>query len=77
MGQLEQLALAVPGVDHAYAIPGGRELRVFVNAAALDDEAAARDIAARIRDGVAFPGQLRVVVVRETRCIEQVRQGHS
>ena len=80
MGQLEQLALAVPGVDHAYAIQGGRELRVFVNAAALDDEAAAsaaRDIAARIRDGVAFPGQLRVVVVRETRCIEQVRQVFS
>ena len=80
MGQLEQTALAVPGVDHAFAIHGGRELRVFVNAAALDDEAAAaaaREIAARIRDSVSFPGQLRVVVVRETRCIEQVRQGHS
>ena len=80
MGQLEQIAQAVPGVDHTFAIHGGRELRVFVNAAALDDQAAAdaaREIAARIRDNVAFPGQIRVVVVRETRCIEQVRQGHS
>lgn len=80
MDQLEQIALSVPGVEHAYAIQGGRELRVFADAARLDDPGAAqaaREIAAKIRDNVAFPGQLRVVVVRETRCIEQVRQGHS
>lgn len=74
--QLEQLALGLDGVEKAFAIQAGRELRVMVRPELLDDAQShqlARDLARRIEDQMAYPGQIRVTVVRETRCVEYAK----
>ncbi len=74
--QLEQIALGFEGVEKAFAIQAGRELRVVVRPEQLDDAHAsqlARDLARRIEDQLAYPGQIRVTVVRETRCVEYAK----
>lgn len=76
LGDLEDLATALPGVERAFAIQAGRELRVLVNPQEVDDAAAlvlARTITNRIKDDVHFPGQVKVTVIRETRCVEYAR----
>src|ERR1041385_4005273 len=68
---LEKIAVAFPGVEKAYAVQAGRELRVFVHPEAVNDEKAyamARSIASKIEDELQYPGQIRVTVIRETRC---------
>ena len=68
--ELENLALAYNGVEKAYAIQAGRELRVLINAHTVPDHEMAkiaRDIARRIEDQVAYPGEVRVTLIRETR----------
>jgi ribonuclease Y len=70
---LEKIAAAFPGVEKAYAVQAGRELRVFVQPEAVNDEKAyamARSIAAKIEDELQYPGQIRVTVIRETRCVD-------
>lgn len=67
---LEKVAKSFPGVEDAYAIAAGRELRVIVKAGEISDEQAAvmlHDITARVRGEVATPGGVKVVVIRETR----------
>lgn len=74
--QLEQIALGFEGVEKAFAIQAGRELRVVVRPEQLDDAHAvqlARDLARRIEDQLAYPGQIRITVVRETRCVEYAK----
>jgi len=74
--QLEKAALDVSGVQSAFAIQAGRELRVLVDADAVDDNQTiciARQIAKRVSDDVQFPGQIRVTVVREKRVVEYAR----
>lgn len=74
--QLEQVALSFEGVEKAFAIQAGRELRVVVRPEQLDDAQSnqlARDLARRIEDQLAYPGQIRVTVVRETRCVEYAK----
>ena len=68
--QLEEIACGFRGVQKAYAIQAGRELRVIINSHKMRDDALpklARDIARRIEDEVAYPGEVKVTTIRETR----------
>jgi ribonuclease Y len=70
---LEQIGGSFPGVEKCYAVQAGRELRVMVQPDRIDDNQAfslARGIARKIEEGLQYPGQIRVTVVRETRCVE-------
>ncbi len=70
---LEKIAAAFPGVEKAYAVQAGRELRVFVQPEAVNDDKAfamARSIASKIENELQYPGQIRVTVIRETRCVD-------
>ncbi len=74
--QLEKIATEMDGVQNAYAIQAGREMRVIVDADEIDDSqtiVTARNIAKRVSDEVKFPGQIKVTVVRETRVVEYAR----
>ena len=71
--ELERLGLSFSGVEKVYAVQAGRELRVFVQPDRVNDEEAyvlARNMARRIENELHYPGQIRVTVLRETRCIE-------
>jgi ribonuclease Y len=73
---LEDTANSFKGVDQAYAIQAGREVRVFINPNKVNDYDAyklARDIAKRIEKELTYPGEVRVNVIRETRSIEYAR----
>lgn len=74
--QIEDIANSFEGVKNSYAIHAGRELRVIVQPSAVDDHSAmelARSISKRIEEEVRYPGQIRVTVIRETRCVEYAR----
>ena len=74
--ELQDIALTEPGVQEAYAIQAGREVRVMVDAKKVsDDEAylAATKIAKRVSEEMTFPGEIRVTVLRETRAVEIAR----
>ncbi|MEW6359502.1 MAG: ribonuclease Y [Planctomycetota bacterium] len=74
--RLEGIATSHSGVDSAYAIQAGREIRVIVNAEKVNDKAAAkmcRDIANEIQEELNYPGEVRVTLIRETRCVEYAR----
>ena len=76
IGELESLATAFEGVEKAYAIQAGREIRVFVRPEKIDDVTAqklARDIARRIEGELHYPGEIKVTLVRENRFIEYAR----
>ncbi len=73
LGRMEEIANSFMGVVRSYAIQAGREIRVIVEHSSVDDAAAeqmARDIAKKIRDEIAFPGQIKVTVVREYRAVD-------
>jgi ribonuclease Y len=73
MNEMEAIARGFPGVQEAFAIKAGKELRVLVNTDSVSDPDAiwlARDIARKIQEAVSFPGQIRVNVVREIRSID-------
>ena len=70
---LEKIASAMPGVEKSFAVQAGRELRVFVQPDKVNDEEAfvlARNIASKIQNELQYPGQIKVTVIRETRCVE-------
>lgn len=74
--ELQDIAMAEPGVEEAYAIQAGREVRVMVNADKVNDDEAyliAYNIAKRVSGEMTFPGEIRVTVLRETRAIEMAR----
>jgi ribonuclease Y len=74
--ELEAVANGFPGVEHAYAIQAGRELRVIANASQLTDGEATktcREIARAIEEQLNYPGEIKVTVVRETRAVEFAR----
>lgn len=76
MEELESIASSFPGVEQAYAIQAGRELRVMVNARETTDETAAkicRDIARAFEERLNYPGEIKVTVLREVRCTEIAR----
>jgi ribonucrease Y len=73
MKELENTALGFDGIEKAYAISAGREVRVFVVPKAIDDLQAiklARDIANKIESTMQYPGTIKVNVIRETRAVE-------
>lgn len=70
---LENIATAFGGVDKAYAIQAGREIRVMVNSEDVDDDNTyllCKDIAGKIEENLTYPGQIRVTVIRERRAVE-------
>ena len=73
---LEEIANGFPGVSKTYALQAGREIRVIVDPGRISDNDAsvlARDISKKIEATMHYPGQIKVIVVRETRCIEYAR----
>ena len=74
--QLEQIASKKDGVRQAYAIQAGREIRVIVDAAKLDDARSAklaRDIANEVEEEMTYPGEVKVTVLRELRAVEYAK----
>jgi len=74
--QLESIATDIDGVNHAFAIQAGREVRVIVDPDRIDDltcNQIARDIAKRVSEEMTFPGEIRVTVLREMRTVEYAR----
>ena len=76
MRDLENIATSFNGIDKAYAISAGREIRVIVSPKSIDDLSAiklARDIATKIESTMQYPGTIKVNVIRETRAIEYAK----
>ena len=74
--KLEEIAESFNGVEKCYAIQAGREIRIIVQPDKVDDIMAtrvARDIAKRIEDELEYPGQIKVVVIRETRSVDYAK----
>ncbi len=74
--RLEAIAKSFQGVTHTYAIQAGREVRVIVNHEKVDDaqaEQLSQDIASKIQSEMDYPGQIRVVVIREVRSVSLAR----
>ena len=73
---LEEIANKFEGVNSSYAIQAGREIRVIVDPEKVDDGTAwkiARDIAAQVENELTYPGEVRITLLREVRCIEYAR----
>jgi ribonuclease Y len=73
---LEAIATGFPGIDKAYAIQAGREVRIFVKPEEVNDLQAfelAKNIARKIESDVKYPGEIRVNVIRESRTVEYAR----
>jgi ribonuclease Y len=73
---LEQLAARHDGVEKAYAMQAGREIRVIVAPTSIDDDAAmllSREIAREIERELEYPGQIKVTVIREWRAVEYAK----
>ena len=76
MEELEAIAKGFNGVEQAFAIQAGRELRVIVSSKNTDDAVAAkicRDIAKSFEEQLTYPGEIKVTVVRESRFVEVAR----
>ncbi len=74
---LENIANSFDGVINTYAIQAGREIRVITESEKISDESAvllSRDIARQIEENLTFPGQVKVVVIRETRAVEYTKK---
>lgn len=74
--QLETISSSFKGVEKAYAIQAGREVRVMVKPEQIDDSQAlflAKDIAKKIESELEYPGQIKVNVIREWRCVEYAK----
>ena len=73
---LEGIAKSFDGVDNAFAIQAGRELRIMVNNSKVSDEDAktiAKGIAGRIEAELRYPGKIKVTIIRETRVVEYAK----
>ena len=73
---LERIGCTFPGVEKCFAVQAGRELRVMVQPDSVTDEEAfalARNLSRKIEEELQYPGQIRVTVVRETRCVEYAK----
>lgn len=76
LAALEQLANSFPGVERSYAVQAGREIRLLVRPDEVDDLGAARlanEVARKIEHDLEFPGQVKVIVIRETRATDTAK----
>ncbi len=74
--ELEDIANSFKGVEKSFAIQAGREIRILVKPEEIDDLGAmrlARDIVKKIEEGLAYPGQIKVTVLRETRAVDYAK----
>jgi ribonucrease Y len=74
--KLESVGDSFQGVEKSYAVQAGREIRILVKPGEIDDYAAAklaRDMAKKIEEELEYPGQIKVVVIRETRAVDYAR----
>ena len=74
--KLEEIALGFTGVEKAFAIQAGRELRVLVKPEDVNDDGMqviARDMAAKIKSDVKYPGQIKIHVIRESRAVDYAK----
>jgi len=74
--ELEKIANSFQGVEKSYAIQAGREIRIVVNSERINDDSIimmSKDIAKKIETDLSYPGQIKVVVIRETRSIEYAK----
>lgn len=74
--KLEEIAGSFKGVEGCFAIQAGREIRVVVDANQINDDSAmkvARDIAKKIEEEMTYPGEIKVTLLREVRCVEYAR----
>ena len=74
--KLEEIGDSFEGVEKTYAIQAGREIRIIVNPERITDDQScllARDVAKRIEKEMVYPGQIKVIVLRETRATEYAR----
>jgi ribonuclease Y len=74
--ELEAIACGFPGVEQVYAVQAGREVRIIVDPKDVNDREAAklaRDVAQSIEQNMTYPGEVRVVVMRETRSVGVAR----
>ncbi|HZK12413.1 MAG TPA: ribonuclease Y [Atribacterota bacterium] len=74
--KLEEIANSFEGVERAFAIQAGREIRIIVNPEEIDDYTAkkiARDISKKVEKNIDYPGQIKVIVIRETRSVEYAK----
>ncbi|MCS1410791.1 MAG: Ribonuclease Y [Verrucomicrobia subdivision 3 bacterium] len=73
---LEEVGMSFAGVERCFAVQAGREVRVFVRPEEVADDAAyalARDMCRKIEEQVQYPGQIRVMVIREVRCVDYAK----
>jgi len=76
LDELERIANGFQGVEKSYAIQAGREIRIVVNSEKTSDEniiMMSKDIAKKIETDLSYPGQIKVVVIRETRSVEYAK----
>ena len=74
--KLEELTSSFPGVDKAFAIQAGREVRIMVNPEAIPEDKMillAREIAKKIEDELEYPGQIKVNIIRETKAVDYAK----
>ena len=73
---LETVATSFTGVQRAFAIQAGREVRIMVQPESIDDLGSihlARDVAKKIEESLQYPGQIKVTIIRETRAVDYAR----
>ncbi len=76
LDELERISNSFPGVEKSYAIQAGREIRIVVASDKINDEQTyllSRDIAKKIETELSYPGQIKIVVIRETRAVEYAK----
>ena len=74
--RLEEIAESFDGVEKCYAVQAGREIRIMVKPDKVDDDDAtilAHDVAKKIEEDMEYPGQIKVVIVRETRAVDYAK----
>ena len=73
---LEEIANGTPGAERSFAIQAGREIRIIAQPDKVKDDELpmlAREIAKKVEDGLDYPGQIKVNIVRETRAVDYVK----
>jgi len=74
--KLEEIANSFEGVENAFAIQAGREIRIIVNPEEIDDYVAkklARDITKKVESNIDYPGQIKVIIIREVRAVDYAK----